>query len=81
MDKTTKLLILQGVLVTLSIINAGIAAVLHNELVTLLVGAVCAGFSFVVQHLGNQTIPPAPTQVNLELKQSAQRAPVEGDKQ
>jgi hypothetical protein len=51
------ILILQAIGVTVQFINAGIATAVHNPVVTLVIGGVAAGFSMLVQHLGNQTDP------------------------
>jgi hypothetical protein len=59
MDRTTWLLILQGLGVTLQLINAQIAVLTHSATVALIVSAVLAGYQFVLQHLGNQTPPVA----------------------
>ncbi len=59
--KTTTILIMQGIAVTLQIINAGIGSVLPHTptaaFVILCVAAVVGGFQFIVQHIGNQTRP------------------------
>jgi len=54
---TTLLLFLQSMLVTIQVLNAGMAAVFHNEAATLVVGAVAGGLQFFLQHVGNQTEP------------------------
>lgn len=55
MDRSTKLLILQGAGITLHIINAQIGVLTHSAAIALIVGAVVGGFQFVVQNLGNKT--------------------------
>lgn len=57
---TATILLLQSILTTGQILNAGIATITHNAVITLCVGAVVGGLQFYVQHLGNQTIPNPP---------------------
>ena len=60
MTRSDWLLILQGAGQAAQLINAQIAVLTHNAALALLIGAVLAGFSYVVQHLGNQTVPDPP---------------------
>ncbi len=57
------ILALQSFLTFAQVVNAGIASVTHDLLVTLLVGAFVAGLQVFVQHIGNQSVPiPIPAQ-------------------
>lgn len=58
MQKTTFLIVLQGILIVVQMVNAQIGVISHDATVTLVVGAIAAGFQFVVQHLGNVACPP-----------------------
>lgn len=58
----TLLLFLQSMLVTLQVINAGLATIVKEEAITLVVGAVVGGLQYFVQHIGNQFVPPPPAQ-------------------
>ncbi len=51
------ILILQAAGVTVQTVNAGIATVLHDALLTLVVAGVAAGYQFYVHQLGNQMEP------------------------
>lgn len=57
MSRSNWLIVLQGLGITGQVVNAGIGAATHNELVVLVVGAVVAGYQFTIQHLGNQNDP------------------------
>lgn len=52
--------LLQAIGITVQIINAGAAAVIHNPLVALIVSAVAGGYQYYVQKLGNESQPPPP---------------------
>jgi hypothetical protein len=52
-----RLLAIQSALITLQIVNAGIATVTHNALIALIIGAVVGGIQNYVQHAGNQSEP------------------------
>ena len=54
----TLLLLLQSMLVTLQVINAGLATIVQDQAITLVVGAVVGGLQYFVQHVGNQSVPP-----------------------
>ena len=56
---TKAILALQSLLITMQIVNAGIASVTHNLLVALVLGAIVGGLQNFVQHIGNQTDPNA----------------------
>jgi hypothetical protein len=55
--KPTTILLLQAIGVTVQILNAGIAAEIHNGVVTLCIAAIAGGYQFFVQHIGNQAEP------------------------
>ena len=55
--KASTLSAFQAILVALQIINAGIAGVTHNPMVSLILGGVVGGFSIYVQKLGNESTP------------------------
>ena len=55
------LLFLQSLLITLQMVNAGLGTTVHNPTVSVLIGAVVGGFTFYVQQLGNQSVPPPPS--------------------
>lgn len=57
MTRANKLVIAQGVGITLQIINAQIATVIHNATIALIVGAIVAGYQFIIQKMGNETEP------------------------
>jgi hypothetical protein len=52
------LLFLQSMLISLQIVNAGLASVTHNAALTLAVGALVGGMQFFIQNVGNKTVPP-----------------------
>jgi hypothetical protein len=55
---TTKILAIQSALVSLQIINAGIATIPHMPpIVPLIVASLVGGGQFFVQHVGNSTEP------------------------
>lgn len=54
------LMALQSLLVSLQVINAGLATVHANALVVLIIGAVLAGLQLFVQNAGNNMVPPPP---------------------
>jgi hypothetical protein len=60
MSRTDLLIVLQGVGIAAQVINAGVGTVTHDPGAVLVVGAVVAGYQFVIQHLGNQTDPNRP---------------------
>lgn len=49
------ILLLQAIGITLQMINASLAVIIHSESIALLVGAVIGGYQFYIQHLGNKT--------------------------
>jgi hypothetical protein len=54
------ILALQSLLQTLQIVNAGLATIPHIPLwVPVLSAAVLGGLANFVQHVGNQSVPPA----------------------
>lgn len=57
MNRASTLIVLQGIGITAQVINAGIGTVTHQPETVLIVGAVVAGYQFIIQHLGNQTDP------------------------
>jgi hypothetical protein len=57
-NRTTWLLILQGLGITLQGINAGIGTITHNAVVVLVVASVVGGYQYVLQNLGNNATPP-----------------------
>ena len=59
--KPNTLSLLQSLLVTGHIMNAGIAGVTHNPLATLLLGAALGGLQMYVQLQGNASMPPLDT--------------------
>ena len=69
MRRTDWLLILQGLAAGIQVFNAGAATYIHNPLITLGIGSIAAMFSFVVQHIGNQTVPmPEPQSAPSDLQ-------------
>jgi len=56
-----KLLLLQSIGVTLQVVNAGLGTTVHNPAMSVMVGAIVAGYQFFIQHLGNQAIPTGAT--------------------
>jgi hypothetical protein len=57
----TKILGIQSALVSLQIINAGIATIPHvPPVVPLIVAALVGGGQFFIQHVGNNTEPTKP---------------------
>lgn len=54
------LMALQSGLVTLQIINAGLATVHASPVLALIIGAVVGGVQTFVQNMGNKTVPPPP---------------------
>lgn len=62
--KPNTIVLLQSIGVTVQTINAGIATVLHEPIVTLIVAGVAAGYQFFVAHLGNEMDPK-----NVDLQQ------------
>ena len=60
MSRTDWLLLLQGLSAGIQVFNAGAATYIKNPLITLGIGSMAAVFSFVVQHIGNQTVPDMP---------------------
>jgi hypothetical protein len=58
MQKTTALILLQGLCVTLQLVNTNIASITHDASIALIFSAVLAGFQFTLQHLGNMACPP-----------------------
>lgn len=54
---TTTILLLQSLLITLQMLNAGLSGVVHNPVVSLMLGAIVGGFQFFVQNVGNKTLP------------------------
>ena len=64
MSRTDWLLILQGAGITVQMLNAGLSALTHNAALALILGAIFGGFQFVVQRLGNNSVPEnSPAQV------------------
>lgn len=57
MSRTDKLAILQGIGVTLQMINTGLVTVVKDPFVSLIVSAVIGGYQYVIQHIGNITDP------------------------
>ena len=55
--KASTLSALQAILASLQVINAGIAGVTHNPMVSLILGGVVMGFRVFVQKMGNEAIP------------------------
>jgi hypothetical protein len=54
-------LLLQSMLITLQMVNAGIATIPSvPTAVAVIASAVVGGFQFYVNHLGNQIVPPSP---------------------
>lgn len=64
MDRATLLTLLQGLGITLQMVNAQLAVLTHNTSEALLIGAVIGGYQYVIQHLGNATpVPPSPAKL------------------
>lgn len=57
MNRSTWLLIFQGLGVSLQMINASLTVIFKDEALAIVVAAVIGGFQFVIQHLGNGTVP------------------------
>lgn len=61
MDRATLLTLLQGLGITLQMVNAQLAVLTHSTSEALLIGALIGGYQYVIQHLGNTTpVPPTP---------------------
>lgn len=73
MDRATLLTLLQGLGITLQMVNAQIAVLTHSTVEALLIGAVIGGYQYVIQHLGNAT-PVAPAPKNLIVDTSQDKA-------
>lgn len=56
---STMILFLQSLLITLQMVNAGLATIPNIPVVVPLVAsAVIGGFQYFIQHLGNLSVPP-----------------------
>ncbi len=60
MSRTDWLLVLQGVGITVQMLNASLASLTHNASLALILGALFGGFQFVVQRIGNNSVPDQP---------------------
>jgi len=58
MSKTTWLLVLQGLGVTLQLINAQFAVITKNAAAALIFSSVLAGYQVILQRAGNNATPP-----------------------
>lgn len=58
-EKTTLLIILQGMAIVLQMINSQMAVLTDDKATALVISAVIGGFQYIVQHLGNQACPPS----------------------
>lgn len=56
-EKGTFLIVLQGLAIALQMLNAQMGILTDNKAVALVISAVIGGFQYVIQHLGNQTVP------------------------
>jgi hypothetical protein len=59
------LLVMQGIGLSLQMINAGLSGIVHSPAASLIISAVIGGYQYIIQHLGNQT-PPDKTTVIIE---------------
>lgn len=58
---STGTLVLQSLLISLQMVNAGLAGLGHAPAwLALVLAAVVGGGQFFVQHVGNQAVPPPP---------------------
>jgi uncharacterized membrane protein YuzA (DUF378 family) len=57
---TNAVLILQTLLIFLQMVNAGLSGMVHNPMISLILGAAVGALQFLAQHVGNQTVPPPP---------------------
>lgn len=55
MSRANILSALQGLGITLNLINIGLAVVTKDAVVVLIFGAIVGGYQYFIQHLGNTT--------------------------
>ena len=60
------LLVMQGIGLSLQMINAGLSGIVHSPAASLVISATIGGYQYIVQHLGNQTQPDKTTVVTEE---------------
>lgn len=57
MSQTT-IIAFQAVLIFLQFVNTGVATVIKDPVISLLIGGALAGFQYFVNHLGNHSLSP-----------------------